>query len=110
MDHKNLAVIEKLMEELQEQMQYGKDDLEERLGRKKPAVEVISIEGKLPRGSAMGEDESESTDPLEREDAEVDAMGDDEDMSPSMGRMAMDEADGMSPEESLKKRLMKLRG
>ena len=41
-------IIEKLMEELKEKMQYGEEDFAERLGKKKPEVEVTKIEGEMP--------------------------------------------------------------
>lgn len=44
---KKFETIMNLMEELQEEMQYGEDDLAERLGRPKPQVEVMSIEGEM---------------------------------------------------------------
>lgn len=85
-----LQLIQELMQELQDKMQYGKDDLEDRLGRnKKPDLEVMKIEGDM-----MPEDKE---DPLMEEDQMVD----------SMDEMPMEEE---SPEEKLKRRVMKLRG
>ncbi len=75
-----LKAIADLMADLQEQMEYGEEDFSERLGREKPKVEVLEIEGKLPM---EGEEDLE-------EDMDMD-MGEDED-------------------EMLKKRLMKMRG
>ncbi len=89
MDRKELELIQKLMDELQEKMQYGKEDFEERLGRKKPEIEVMKIEGKVPLGESDDEEDSEHFERVEEEP---------KDMEPS------------SPEEELKKRLMKLRG
>lgn len=43
-----LATIKKLMEELAGQMEYSSDDFEERLGRKKPDVEVSVVKGEIP--------------------------------------------------------------
>jgi hypothetical protein len=82
MESKKLEMIMKLMEELQEEMQYGEEDFSSRLGRKKPEIEVVSLEGEMP---------------LE----ESDEM----DMADDMGE-GMDE----SPEMKLKSRLKKLRG
>jgi hypothetical protein len=77
-----LEIIIGLMDELKEKMAYGEDDLSERLGRKKPEVEVMKMEVEAdPMGGEMEEEE------------------DDEEM------IASEE----SPEEKLKKRLMKLR-
>jgi hypothetical protein len=82
MESKKLEMIMKLMEELQDEMQYGEEDFSSRLGRKKPEIEVVRLEGEMP---------------LE----ESDEMG----MADDMGE-EMDE----SPEMKLKSRLKKLRG
>lgn len=84
MDHKELEIIEQLMEQLRDEMEYSPEDLEERLGRKKPEVEIVKMEGKLP----LDEESEEEMSPLE-----------DDLMS-----------EPQSPEEKLKARLMKLRG
>ncbi len=81
MDKQELQIIQELMEVLQDKMQYGEDDLSERLGRKKPDVEVVKVESELPLEGAT----EESGLP----------MGD-----------GMDE----DPDESLKRRLMSMRG
>lgn len=104
MDKHELDIIQQLMEVLQDKMQHGEDDLSERLGRKKPGIEVVKVEGKLPMGD----------DPMKEADAAAAmAPGDDREMSEvpehhsmSMGDDMMDE----SPEEKLKRRLMKMRG
>lgn len=44
MDSKKFEIICELMDELKEEMQYGSDELGERLGRKKPEVEVAKVE------------------------------------------------------------------
>ncbi len=75
-----LEVIKNLMEQLVGEMEPKAEDFEERLGRKKPEVIAMKVEGKLP-GHAMEEESME------------------EEMMP------MEEG----PEDSLKKRLMKLR-
>ncbi len=81
-----LQVIMDLMKDLQEKMEYSPDDFEERLGKKKPGIEVMKIEGELPVEEAeMGEM------PMEEEGMEGDMMEE-------------------GPEAALKKRLMKLRG
>lgn len=84
MDKRDLALIQELMEKLQDEMEYGEDDLSERLGRKKPEVEVLKVESELP-------DEEDET----MEEEELSLPMDDEDET---------------PEEKLKKRLLKLRG
>lgn len=105
MDDRKLEIIQQLMEELQGEMEYSKDDFEERLGRKKPKVEVVKIEGKLPFGEEKAEE-------MFGEDLDGDSeMGED----PEHVAKVLDEGEDcdyeeeMSPEASLKKRLMKLR-
>ncbi len=78
-----LEHIKELMNELIEKMNYGEEDFSERLGRKKPEVEVMKVEGELPEEEMMEDEEM----PME-EDMEME----------------------MSPADKLKKRLMKLRG
>jgi hypothetical protein len=82
MNSKKFEIIMGLMEELQEDMQYGKEDFEERLGRPKPQLEVMKMEDELPLGDEMEVDEPEE-----------EMMADEE-----------------SPDDKLKNRLMKLRG
>ncbi len=91
-----LAIIKDLMEQLVGEMSPGKDDFEERLGRKKPGLEIMKVEGKLPLGEA-GED------PLEEKMETPDEEKMEDDMS---GHMSMDD---LSPQEKLKKRIMNLR-
>lgn len=81
MEEKSMEIIKQLMEELQEQMAYSEDDLGERLGRKKPEVEVMKIEAE---GEPMMEGEMDEEMPMD----------------------GMEE----SPEDKFKKRLMSLRG
>lgn len=83
MDDRKMEIIKQLMDELQEEMSYGKDDLAGRLGRPEPKVEVMSLESKEDpeMGLELGDDEE--------------GMGDMEDCS---------------PEDKLKSRLMKMRG
>lgn len=87
-DKLELKLISQLMDQLQGEMQYGEDDFSSRLGRKKPGVEVVKIEGDMmPKKSMEGMEEMSDHDM-------------DEDME--MGKD--------SPEDELKKRLMKMRG
>lgn len=96
MDKRELEVIQQLMEELKDQMEYGEDDFSERLGRKKPDIEVIKMEGELPL---------EREEELEGEDLDNDMeLGED----PEHAAMILDD-EMMSPEDKLKKRIMKLR-
>ncbi len=44
-----LELIKRLMEELQGSMEYSADDFEERLGRKKPNVDVTVMKGEMPK-------------------------------------------------------------
>jgi hypothetical protein len=85
MEKKELEIISQLMEELQKQMEPAESDFAERLGRKKPEVEILKIEGKVPS------DEEE----VQEEESEEDMFG---------------EPEMESEEDSLKQRLMKLRG
>lgn len=100
MDKKELQVIMELMEELQGSMDHSEDDFMERLGRKKPDVEVVKIEGALGEDPSIEmDDDSELEDELEEDGSEE--SGYDPEISME---------DEMSPEESLKKRIMKMRG
>lgn len=84
-EHKQeLEIIMELMEELKDSMEYNKDDFESRLGRKKPEVEVLKIEGELPLDEEMPEEGMEDE-----------------------TSMMMEEP---SEEDSLKQRIRKLRG
>jgi len=85
MDRSELDIIKELMAELESKMEYGEEDFNERLGRKKPEVEVVKMEGELP----MSEEEEGSEDMT---DLLSEEMGEEE-----------------SVESKLKARLMKLR-
>ena len=89
MDKRELEIIRELMDKLSDEMEYGEDDFVERLGRKKPEIKVIKMEGELP---------------LEDEDMEEDSM------EPEMELEDEFDMEESSPEEDLKRRLMKLRG
>lgn len=109
MDRSELDIIKELMAELESKMQPGKDDFEERLGRKKPGIEVLKIEGKVPGQMAM-----EDGDDMMGSDMEGDMPADGEMMDKTMQSDGMDMGDSMmdeemSPESKLKARLMKLR-
>lgn len=93
MDKKELMMIQELMQELADKMEYGEDDFNERLGRKKPEIEVMKVEGEMPMDE-MDQDESPEMD----EDVE--------DMDMMSDGLQMD----MSPEDKLKQRIQKLRG
>jgi hypothetical protein len=57
MEDRKMQIITELMEELQGLMEYGSEDFDERLGRKKPEVEVeILASGE---GEPMAEMEDE---------------------------------------------------
>lgn len=88
MDKKELQLIQQLMDKLSEEMEYGEEDLSERLGRKKPEIEVVKIEGELPLDE---ESEEEMFDPSMEDELEL-------------------EDEELSPEDELKSRLMRLRG
>lgn len=112
---KELELIKELMEELEGKMKYGEDDFNMRLGKKKPELEVVKIEGKLPKEGMMSMDH-----PDEEEDKELiksmvpemmeEAMeGEEEDEDMGMKGPMMGEEE-MDPTMKLKQRLMKLRG
>ena len=102
MHDKKMQIIGELMEELQEMMAYGEDDLAERLGRKKPKVEVAMIEGEM-KDPALEEAE---------EKVGMDLDGDDEMGEDAEHQMLVkgEDEEEEGPEASLKNRLMKLRG
>lgn len=93
MDKKELMIIAELMDKLTDEMEMGEEDFAERLGRKKPDVEVVEIKGVKP--------EMDMEDPME-------AMHEEEE-SP-MHEMMESEDEDMDEDSSLKKRLMKIRG
>lgn len=95
MDRKELDLIAQLMEELQGQMEDSHDDFDERLGRKKPDLEILKVEGKDVRPEIEESDEHEMSESPEFEAGEEEGMMEDEESS---------------PEEALKKRIMALRG
>ncbi len=104
MDRSELEIIKELMAELESHMEPGKEDFEDRLGRGKPEVKVMKIEGKMP-----GDDES-MEDPMEEkmESPEMEKAEDMAEMDHSMHHSMMGD-DMMSPDEKLKARLMKMR-
>jgi len=89
-DEMKLKVIQEIMDDLQDKMQDGPDDFDERLG-KKPDVAAMVVAGK----GMPGDDD----------DGDMPPMGGDQDMPMDMGMM-----DDESPEEKLKARIMKMRG
>jgi len=111
MDRKELQVIEQLMEDLKDQMEYGEDDFAERLGRKKPGIEVVKIEGEIPM-----EDEDEIEMPKDEFEDEHERLVDvlrspsHKDDMDEADEQEMELEDEISPDDKLKKRLMKLRG
>jgi hypothetical protein len=108
MERDQFELIKEIMDEIRDHMKYSPDDLEERLGRKKPKVEMVAIEGKLPEEGMekleekMGADldgDEEMDEPMDHKEKVFGKTGMD---------MGMDDEE-MSPREVLKKRLMKLR-
>ena len=107
MKSRELEIIQELMEELKDEMQYGEEDFSERLGKGKPKVEVMEIEAKMPmKGEGMmakmlGDKMEEGEEPeMEmEEDEEMDEF------DPEMGSFISKD----DPEDALKKRLLKLR-
>jgi hypothetical protein len=101
---KELEVIMQLMEELQDKMSYGEDDFEERLGRKKPGIEVMKIEGEMKDPEGLQKAEEMMGMDLDSDDE----MGEDpEHVAEVLGGEFEEE---ISPEDKLKKRIMKMRG
>lgn len=99
MDKREMQLIMELMEELQDQMKYGEEDFSERLGRKKPEIDVIKVEGKMEDPKLEHMEEELGTD-----------LDDDQEMGEDPEHMEMVLGEDVSPEEKLKQRLMKLRG
>jgi hypothetical protein len=60
MDDRKMQIIQELMDQLQDEMKYSPDDLGERLGRKKPELEVVKMEGELPMDDEMSGDDKMS--------------------------------------------------
>lgn len=57
MERDTMEIIQDLMNELQEAMKYDSSDFDSRLGREKPDMEVVKVEGDMPMGEgAMGDD------------------------------------------------------
>ena len=93
MDHKReLELIKELMDKLIDEMEPSSSDFEERLGRGKPEVKSIQIEGVIPEEDIDLEDDMD--DDTEEDIDTVDSI------------IPEDE----SPEEALKRRIEKLRG
>ena len=118
---KDLEMIKELMEELQKKMEHTPEDFASRLGRHKPGIEVIKMEGKLPMKDMpldmgmkkkMGMEGSKEEEDMESPMEEAKEMKDIEDVLPhKMGMGDEEEYDFDEPTEEsmLKKRLMKLR-
>lgn len=104
MESKKLQIIKELMEQLQEEMSYGADDFEERLGRKKPEIEIVEMKSQSPKLEKLEEVVGEDLDGDDEEGESLKhksmVLGDDDEMY---------EEEDCGPEEDLKKRLMKLR-
>jgi hypothetical protein len=107
MERSELEIIKELMAELENAMQPGKDDFEERLGRKKPDVQVVKVEGEMPESPDLEKQEEVLGKDL---DGDMEMGESPEHVEKVMGHsdedMPMDE---MDPESKLKARLMKLR-
>jgi len=98
--NRELALIQELMEELRHKMRPDQSDYDRRLG-KKPEVEVIKMEGKMPMGKSD-------------EDMPEGEMKNIEDILPH--KMGMDDEDGdefdfeePSEKSMMMKRLKKMR-
>lgn len=124
---KELDIIMDLMKDLQDKMEFSPDDFNQRLGKNKPAVEIVKVGvdpmdpmgGSGDSGDTMGASEladklaGGGDDSMQGMSAMSDS-GDDSSMGDDSGsQMPMDSGDMddmMSPEERLKSRLLKLRG
>lgn len=96
-----LMVLQELMNELQEEMEYGADDFASRLGRK-PKVEMISIKAK-PQEDMEHMEDMEGMEEME-EKLGMDLDGDMEEGEPIEHKRKV-----MGEGEMLKSRLMRLR-
>ena len=100
MDEMKLKLIQELMEELTGSMEMDKDDFDHRLGRKKPDIEVLKVEGSL-------DPKMEKAEEMMGEDMDGDMeMGED----PEHAAAVMGMGEEASPEDKLKDRIMKMRG
>jgi hypothetical protein len=99
-DKKELEIIAQLMDQLQDEMSFSKDDFAKRLGREEPGIKVIKVSTESPMEESPELEKAEEELGMDLDDDEE--MGEDpEHVEKVMGEMG--------PEESLKKRLMKLR-
>jgi len=108
MHGKDLEIIKELMEKLAGEMSYSKDDFEERLGRKKPDVEILKVKaGKMPM-------DMDSEDGAMEEESLAGAMelGGIEDEEGEMDDDEYEDEEEMMPagKKSLRDRLLALRG
>lgn len=98
MEDRKMEIIKQLMDQLASEMEYSPDDLEHRLGRSKPEGADVSV---MKIGMDPMKDKMGSMDPDMDGDDDSMPMGDsDEDIH----GMPMDDDD------SLKQRLMRMRG
>lgn len=100
--HDKIKVIMDLMKDLQSEMEPSADDIDERLGRKKPGIEMVKIEGKMPMDKGVEKLEEKYGQDL---DGDME-MGED----PEHKEMVLGEDEDESPEDKLKNRIMKMRG
>ena len=100
MGPRELELIKELMEELQGKMKYTPEDFDGRLGKKKPGIEVIKIEGMSEESPEL--EEAEESLGMDLDDDQE--MGESEEHREAV--LGEDEDEG----SSLKKRLMRLRG
>jgi len=106
MDENKLKLISQLMEELEEAMELGREDIESRLGRKKEEEEVV-----LPKDEAIEEherlvsvlkspDQSDNLEEAEEQGEELDEMLGEEKEAP---------APSEDSDDALMARIMKMR-
>lgn len=98
MDRRELDIIKELMGKLEDEMQYGEEDFSERLGRPKASIKIEI--GKKSLGDDMDEGMDSEEGMSHGMDHEMNPLDEEEDYLSA----------SKYPEESLKKRLLKLRG
>lgn len=67
MERSELEIIKELMAELESKMEPSEEDLSERLGRGKPEVKILKVEGEVPGDEGGDLEEGEEIKELEGE-------------------------------------------
>jgi hypothetical protein len=101
---RDLDIIGKWAEDLIEAMGYGEEEFDDRLGRKKPGLEVMKIEGKMPM-KMMAKEGMEDDDMDMKESMKEVEMG----PEPYDFEEEEEDYDLADEDKDLKRRLKKLR-